>query len=226
MNQTKQSALVALALLAGVSTSVVAAEQAGGATLSGNIAATSTYVWRGLPQTIDAALQGGVDYATAEGLHAGVWTSNVAGGSEMDISVGFAGNAKGFGYDVGLILYMFPQWEAAAGPGEEYDFNEFYASISKDVVSASFYTSSKAGDYLEVNADFEKVIGNWDLGLHLGTYEVDVDYSGLPGEDYKDYSVSLATNKNGLEMSIALSDTDLTDDSYRTIITVSKSFKP
>ena len=89
-----------------------------------------------------------------------------------------------------------------------------------------FSTSSKAGDYLELNANLDKVVGNWDLGLHLGSYSVDADYSGLPGEDYKDYSASLGTTMNGLDVSFALSDTDLTDDSYRTIITVSKNFKP
>lgn len=225
MQRSKQAALAALAILSSTSVGALAAEQ-GGATLSGNIAATSTYVWRGLPQTLDAALQGGVDYATKEGLHAGVWTSNVAGGSELDVTFGFGGSAKGFGYDVGIVLYMFPQWEATAGPNEEYDFNELYASVSKDMFNVKFSTSTNAGDYLEFNADFEKVIGNWDLGLHLGAYEVDVDYSGLPNDDYKDYSVSLGTEMNGLDVSFALSDTDLTDDSYRTIITIGKNFTP
>ena len=225
----KQTGLAILIMLTGASTIAIAAEKSGG-TISGNIAATSTYVWRGLPKTFDAALQGGIDYSTSEGIHAGVWTSNVstAGmpGSELDVTVGFAGAAKGFSYDVGLIAYTYPQYEAAAGPGQEYNFNELYASISKDMLNARFSTSSEAGSYIEVNANFEEISKGLDLGLHFGSYDVDVDFDGLPGEDYNDYNVSLGTSLNGFGVSLTLSDTNLTNDSYRTYITVSKDFTP
>lgn len=224
-NLLKQAGLATLMVLTGTSSLAIAAEKSGGA-ITGNIAATSTYVWRGLPQTIDAALQGGIDYSTSEGLHIGAWTSNVAAGSELDVTVGFAGAAKGFSYDVGLIIYTYPQYEAAAGPNEDYNFNELYASISKDMLNARFSTSSEAGSYIEVNANFEGVAAGMDLGLHFGSYDVDVDFAGLPGEDYNDYNVSLGTDVNGFGVSFTLSDTNLTDDSYRTFITVSKDFTP
>ena len=220
-----QTSLATLIIVAGTSTTAFAAEKSSGV-ISGNIAATSTYVWRGLAQTVDAALQGGLDYSTSDGIHAGVWTSNVAAGSELDFSVGFAGSTKGISYDVGLIAYMYPQYEAAAAAGEEYNFNELYASISKDMLNARFSTSSEAGSYIEVNANFEKFAKGLDLGLHFGSYDVDTDFDGLPGEDYNDYNVSLSTNVNGFGVSFTLSDTNLTDDSYRTIITVSKDFTP
>ena len=227
MNLWKQASLVALSAIftSTLTTTVAAAEKSGGS-ISGNITAASTYVWRGLPQTVDAALQGGIDYSTSEGLHAGLWTSNVAAGSELDFTVGFAGATKGIGYDVGLIVYTYPQYEAAAGPNQEFNFNELYASISKDMLNARFSTSSDAGTYIEVNATFGKIATNWDLGLHFGTYNVEADFSGLPGEDYVDYNVSLSTKISGLDASFTLSDTDLTDDSYRTIITLSKDFTP
>ena len=224
-NLWKQTGLMTLIILTGTSTTAFAA----GGGISGNIAATSTYVWRGLPQTIDAALQGGLDYSTAEGIHAGVWTSNVAFGSEMDVTIGFAGAASGIDYDVGLIVYTYPQYEAAAGPNEDYNFNELYASISKDMLNARFSTSSEAGNYIEINANFEKVAAGMDLGLHFGSYDVDKDFTGLAytgGEDYNDYNVSLGTNVSGFGFSFTLSDTNLTDDSYRTFITVSKDFTP
>jgi uncharacterized protein (TIGR02001 family) len=227
MSLCKQASLViALTAFSSASTTLFAATEKSNASITGNIAATSTYVWRGLPQTVDAALQGGVDYSTSEGLHAGLWTSNVVAGSELDFTVGFAGTTKGIGYDVGLIVYTYPQYEAAAGPNQEFNFNELYASISKDMLNARFSTSSDAGTYIEVNANFEKVVANWDLGLHFGTYNVEVDFAGLPGEDYTDYNASLSTKVNGLDLSFTLSDTDLTDDSYRTIITLSKDFTP
>jgi uncharacterized protein (TIGR02001 family) len=224
----KQTSLATLIVLAGTSTMAFAAEKSSGA-ISGNIAATSTYVWRGLPQTIDAALQGGLDYSTSEGIHAGVWTSNVAGGSELDVTIGFAGATKGIDYDVGLIIYTYPQYEAAAVAGEEFDFNELYASISKDMLNARFSTSSEAGSYIEINASFEKFAKGLDLGLHFGSYDVDKDFTGLSytgGKDYNDYNVSLSTSVNGFGVSFTLSDTNITDDSYRTFITVSKDFTP
>ncbi len=229
-NLWKQACLAILITLTGTSTMAVAAEKSGGA-ITGNIAATSTYVWRGLPQTIDAALQGGIDYSTSEGLHIGAWTSNVAAGSELDVTVGFAGAAKGFSYDVGLIVYTYPQYEAAAGPNEDYNFNELYASISKDMLNARFSTSSEAGSYIEINANFEGAAAGMDLGLHFGSYDVDKDFAGLflatgGGKDYNDYNVSLATKVNGFGVSFTLSDTNITDDSYRTFITVSKDFTP
>jgi len=223
-NLLKQAGLATLIALTGTSTMAFAAEKSG-ATVTGNIAATSTYVWRGLA-VADAALQGGIDYSTSEGLHVGAWTSNVTGGSELDVTVGFAGAAKGFGYDVGLIVYTYPQAEAAATAGEEFDFNELYASISKDMLNARFSTSSEAGSYIEINANFEGAAAGMDLGLHFGSYDVDTNFTGLPGEDYNDYNVSLATKVNGFGVSFTLSDTNLTDDSYRTFITVSKGFTP
>ena len=223
----KQTSLATLIIFTGTSTLAFAAEKNSG-TVSGNITAASTYVWRGLPQTVDAALQGGLDYSTSQGLHAGVWTSNVAGGSELDVTLGFAGATKGINFDVGLIVYTFPQYEAAAGPGEDFNFNELYASISKDMLNARLSTSDEAGTYIEVNANFEKFAAGLDLGLHFGSYDVDTDFDGLSyaGKDYNDYNVSLSTNVNGFGVSFTLSDTNVTDDSYRTIIAVSKDFTP
>ena len=227
-NLWKQAGLVILITLTGTSTMTFAADKNGG-TLSGNITATSTYVWRGLPQTVDAALQGGIDYSIPFGsmpfgLHVGAWTSNVANGSELDVTVGFAGEGKGFSYDAGLIVYNYPQYEENL-PGD-YNFNELYASISKDMLSARFSASAEAGNYIEINANFEKLAAGLDLGLHFGSYDVDKDFDGLPGEDYSDYNVSLTTHVNDFGVSFILSDTSLDNDSYRTIITVSKDFTP
>lgn len=226
MSQWKQSGLAALLLFTCAISPVIAAEK-GGSELSANVAAVSTYVWRGIPQTVDAALQGGVNYSTAEGIHAGAWTSNVATGSELDFTVGFAGKARDIGFDVGIIIYNFPQYEEQLTG--DYNFNELYGEISKDFISARFSTSANAGNYIEVNAMFEKVISNWDLALHFGSYDVDEDFEGLAyagGDNYNDYSVSLGTKVDGMDLSFTLSDTSIDDDTYRTVIKVSKNFMP
>lgn len=228
MKPLKPSVLAVLLLSICAINPVFAADNNGSA-LSANVAAVSTYVWRGLPAA-DAALQGGIDYSSDQGIHAGAWTSNVYGGSELDITVGYAGSIKGFGFDAGLIIYNFPQYEEAAGPNQEFNFNEIYVSVSKDFLNARFSTSADAGNYIEINANFDKIVAGWDLGLHFGSYDVDDNFYGVAsatnGDNYNDYSVSLGTNVSGLDLSFTLSDTSITDDTYRTIIKVSKDFKP
>ena len=230
LKRPAQTGMALIFLCSATSTITMAAEKSSAPTLSGNITATSTYLWRGVPQTLDAALQGGIDYSLPVGFHVGAWTSNVSApnqsGSELDVTVGFGGDVKGLSYDAGLIVYMYPQYEASAPPGKDYNFNEFYAGITKDMLTARFFTSIDAGNYIEVNANFEELVASWNLGLHFGSYDVDKDYYGPSSEDYVDYSVSLGKKINGLDVSFTLSDTNLDDDAFRTIITVSKAFTP
>ncbi|WP_455198830.1 TorF family putative porin [Kaarinaea lacus] len=226
MNLKKHITLATL-LLSTLTVFPVVAAQQGDSSLSGNLSAVSTYVWRGLLRS-DAALQGGVDYDSDAGIHAGIWTSNVYTGSEMDVTVGYAGTARDFGFDVGLTLYNFPQYEESFTG--DYNFNELYFSLSKDFLNARFSTSANAGNYIEINALFDKIVSNWDLGLHFGSYDVDEDFEGhlLAGADdnYNDYSASLNTKVDGFNLSFIISDTSIDNDTYRTIIKVSKSFKP
>ena len=47
--------------------------------LTANAAAQSNYIWRGLTQTVnEAAVSGGIDYATDSGFYVGTWASNVS----------------------------------------------------------------------------------------------------------------------------------------------------
>ena len=49
------------------------------AEVTANAAATSNYLWRGQEQTGgDAAIQGGIDYASESGFYAGTWVSNAS----------------------------------------------------------------------------------------------------------------------------------------------------
>jgi len=226
MSQRKFTGLNTLLLITcTVSSSVVFAAENGGPSITGNVSAVSTYVWRGLPRTVDAALQGGIDLKTAEGIHGGAWTSNVATGSELDLTVGYAGASRGISYDVGLMIYSFPQYEETSSG--DYNFNEVYFSIGKDFLNARLSASPDAGNYIEINALFDKVISDWDLNLHFGSYDVDKDFEGLGyvgGENYNDYSASLGTRVDGIDLSFTLSDTSIDHDTYRTIIKVAKNF--
>lgn len=86
------------------------------ATVSGNAALTTDYVWRGTSQTQgDPAIQAGFKATTGHGLYGSVWGSNVEfapethASSEFDFVIGWAGNlADDWALDVNLTHYRYP----------------------------------------------------------------------------------------------------------------------
>ncbi len=90
--------------------------QAHAATLSGNAALTSDYVWRGTTQTQgDAAVQAGFKLAGDSGFYGSVWGSNVEfapathASSELDFTVGWGGALSDkWALDVNLLRYQYP----------------------------------------------------------------------------------------------------------------------
>ncbi|MDH5710711.1 MAG: TorF family putative porin, partial [Gammaproteobacteria bacterium] len=75
-----------------------------------NVAATTNYLWRGVTQSTDtASVSGGIDWSDASGLYMGLWSGSLVGGTETDLYAGFAGEAGGLGYDVGVISYQYTQ---------------------------------------------------------------------------------------------------------------------
>ena len=105
-------------------------------TLTGNIALSNDYIFRGVTQSShNAVVQGGLDWDTGAGFHFGTWGSavNFADGNgateELDLYGGYGGKIDNFSYDVGGIFYWYPGspkalnynlWEAYAKAG--YDF--------------------------------------------------------------------------------------------------------
>ncbi|UNK50253.1 TorF family putative porin [Lysobacter sp. S4-A87] len=90
--------------------------QARAATLSGNAALTSDYVWRGTTQTQgDAAVQAGFKLAGDSGFYGSAWGSNVEfapdthASSELDFTVGWgAALSDKWAVDVNLLRYQYP----------------------------------------------------------------------------------------------------------------------
>jgi uncharacterized protein (TIGR02001 family) len=92
-------------------------------TIGYNVGVVSEYRYRGQAQTKgDPALQGGVDYANANGFYLGAWGSTIkwikdsgtttAGQStkgpvELDIYGGYKFEAAGVGFDVGYLRYEY-----------------------------------------------------------------------------------------------------------------------
>lgn len=84
--------------------------------LSGNVALTTDYVWRGTTQTQgDPAVQAGFKLAGDSGFYGSVWGSNVEfapethASSEFDFTVGWAGDlAPDWALDVNVLRYQYP----------------------------------------------------------------------------------------------------------------------
>ena len=199
------------------------------AELSGNIGASSNYIFRGITQTNDqAAISGGLDYAHDSGFYVGTWVSNVdfsggagTGGYEHDYYAGYAGEAAGASYDVGVISFQYPIEGGSSFP----DFTEFYIGGSYSIVSAKYsYTDDFDGAdhsayYLEGALDFglPQEIG---LNLHVGTSDGDAFDLGGVDTSYADYSVTLSKG----EFAFGVSHTDVDNDRPRAFVSWAKTF--
>ncbi len=113
-----------LALLATSSAAFAQTEPAAAAPeVTYNVGVVSQYRYRGIAQTTgDAALQGGADYANANGFYAGAWGSTIKwikdaaydgtgvqakSPVELDMYAGYKFEAAGLGYDVGYLRYEY-----------------------------------------------------------------------------------------------------------------------
>jgi len=141
--------LIFAALLLGATTTAAMAQDKGGflpGTVSGNVALTNDYVFRGFTQTQqDVAIQGGLDWDTGHGFYIGAWASNVQfgvpgeGDVELDLYGGYRGSFGKFTYDVGAIGYLYPGtdkalnynwWEASAKVGYDFGLATVGASVN------------------------------------------------------------------------------------------------
>lgn len=120
--------------------------------LTANIAVTTKYKFRGQDQGntqwFSPALQGGFDW-TSGGVYVGNWNSNVNFSNaaiEMDFYAGYKGEFRpGFGYDVGILQYYYPQHDKAV----DFDTTEIYGGVTFNVLSLKyFHTISK--DYFGI----------------------------------------------------------------------------
>ncbi len=188
--------------------------------LTANVAASSNYYWRGITQSDDqAAVSGGLDYATDSGFYMGTWLSNIDFGEaastsyEMDLYAGFGGTAGEIGYDVGYIYYAYP--DAA----DDIGFGEVYGSLSWQWLSAGASYLLNAEDdatseedmlYLELNASFP-VFTDTELAFHLGHSSGDTVREWYGEDDsYLDYGVSIS--KAGFTLGLLQTDLDADDD--------------
>ena len=229
MKLTTTSAIVLSAVLATTfaSTQAVAAEP--DYTLSYNIGATTDYRFRGIAQTsFKPAVQAGADFAHKSGVYAGVWGSNVNwvkdfakatdGSLEIDLYGGYKGElAKGLGFDVGVIAYLYPSNNAPTNANT----TEVYAALTYGLVTAKYSRSvtnfvanadSTGSQYLEAAATID--LGNgFSVTPHVGRQLIPNQASPA---DYTDFSLTLTKDfGNGLTASVAGVGTDAKDGFYK-----------
>ena len=204
MMQSKPSRLAPFVtgavLMAGAATA-----QAG---ISGNVGVVSQYIFRGGVEDGRAALQGGLDYGHESGLYAGTWFSTLDYGApnnnEVDLYAGYSGSAGDFGYDVGLLYFLY------TGSGEYADGTaDSDASVPEAYVAGSYgpvglsvnyalddSTWTNAGD-VYVNLSFEQPLPqDFTFAANAGYYFYESDGEFITGgtEDggFRDATVSLS----------------------------------
>ena len=209
-------------------TAIFAATMMSGATamaaeVSGNVALSSDYFFRGIDQSGGEALSGGFDVAFDNGFYAGTWASSIdfSGGLELDYYAGYGGSfSEDVSYDIGYLYYGYPQ-----GPSTE-EFEEIYGSVSFSDVTVGFAYSddyyASTGDSTYVYVDYGMSLSETvSLAFHYGTMSADDD-----ANEADDYSISLSTEAAGLGFDLSWIDSSedgglFADNEF--VLTISKS---
>ncbi len=231
------SAALATTLMAGAITAQAAPE------ISGNVALTSDYRFRGISQSDESpAIQGGFDIAWDTGIYVGTWGSSVDfdsnrdydGSLELDYYVGWASDLNdNVGVDVGYMYYSYPGDNGADG-----DYQEVYLKVNlwggtvAAVYSDDYY--AETGKFYYVSGDYSFGLGEtFSLDLHAGYGDVEKDggFFSSDTDSYFDYSAGISASWLAVDWSVAYIGTDLdkedvfgTDWAEDTVVfTISKS---
>lgn len=203
----KQLSVLSLAVLASLSNIAMAEESPH--TITGNLSFVSDYQFRGISQTDETmAIQGGIDYAHKSGWYAGVWGSNIEwapANMELDLYGGYSGSSGDLGYNVGLLQYVYPDFDDA-------NTTEIYGGITykgfglKASYSLSDYFSMADSDgTVYWDASYNYTFGNGvGLGLHYG-------YTSGKGaqDDYADWKIGVTMPVGKFSVGLAYTDTDI-----------------
>jgi uncharacterized protein (TIGR02001 family) len=188
-----------------------------------NVGVVSQYRYRGIAQTKgDAALQGGVDYANANGFYLGTWGSTIKwikdtapatataakGPVELDLYGGYKFEAAGLAYDVGYLRYQYVGNTLKDAGYSNANTDETYGAVTAGPATLKYSyafsdlfgnPNSKGSTYWDLSATFDLGEG-YSLVPHVGRQTI----KNAPGISYND--VALTLNKDlgdGLTASVA-----------------------
>ena len=222
-------------------------------TLSYNVGLYSQYVFRGLTQTsYNPAIQGGMDFSHTSGFYLGTWGSNISwlndsknydrSSLEWDIYGGFRNTfgQSDFGYDVGLLNYIYPGSRTGRkGDGSGFGNDnpaftnpytlELYgaltwkwlqAKVSYGITDIFGAKDSSGSYYAELNANYPIGDSGYTINAHVGRqeYEGHVDSIGLDNKhvlSYTDWKLGLTKSwSNGVNVGGYWTDTNAKDAGY------------
>lgn len=177
--------------------------------VTANVGVTSEYMFRGVPQTNGAAVQGGVDFASDVGLYVGGWASNVnfgggENGNEFDLYGGYTTSFGGFGLDVGAIGYIYSETEeAGGGASSNLDFIEAYVGGSFGPISAKVYYSP---DYNNVSASsiYGTATATFAVSENISLFAQGGSLDWDTIDSYVDYSAGITGAKDDLSITLGV----------------------
>jgi len=213
MKLSKISSAVLVSSLMAASVAQAAVE------VSGEVALTSNYLFRGVSQTENGmAVQGELTAAHESGLYATVWGSSIGfgGGPDENIGAGMEGNLM-FGYtssigeveyDVGVMRYFYPGADKKQG-AERLSYNEVYGSVAYEGASFGLAYSNdyfaETGKFLYVHAGYEAdLVENLTGAVHVGYNSFKkTDFMDTGKKNYVDYSVGVSYDLAGVDLGLA-----------------------
>lgn len=214
-------------LLAGAASAAIAMpSMAQEIEVTGNVAISTEYVWRGITQSDgDLAISGGFDLA-AGNFYAGTWMSNVDFNDASDTNIEwdfYAGFGNSFGetsawWDVGIIAYFYPDADDL-----DYDFVELYGGVGND-----FENGLSLSGYLYWDPDNENFYIEGAAGFAItDVFGVDAsvgNYSFDGGGDYTAFSLGATySTPVGLDLDLRYWDADASGVDDSVVFTVSKA---
>ena len=192
------------------------------AAFSGNFTLASDYRFRGHSQTDHrAALQGGIDYAGASGLFAGLWASTINfndaqnSPAEVDFTAGYSHSFSDTTQaSLAAAYYWYPDSEPA-----DYDFFEIIGTVSHDVAGVtlsgewtySFDYSGSTGASTGITGGIELPVpvADWlSASAHVGYQWIDDNASyGVP--DWLFYDIGMTATWRLFALDVRYTGTDL-----------------
>lgn len=224
-----------------IASALLATSSAAMAEISGNVALTSDYVFRGVSQTdSQLAIQGGFDYEHESGLYVGTWASNVdstflggcAAGDcddpqiELDVYAGYGMElANGVGLDFGVLQYIYPGGDGIPAPANSSpDTTEFYVGASYGDFSVqlnyadelSFIWSNESAWYLSLGYE-TTLVNDIGLAIHVGhsfgdAWDVSTPSASSVGFPDSYTDWSVGVSKNVAGVDLGLTYTDSNGD--------------
>jgi uncharacterized protein (TIGR02001 family) len=196
------------------------ASRASAADVSGSLAVTTDYLYRGLSQTDgQPAAQAGVQFRSPSGWNAGMWGSSVEfeNGSgiayELDLHTGYSwALSPDWSMSIGYVHYAYLDDEDAG-----YDYDEISASVSyqqRATASIAWSPNTSKHTYWGFISDkqalayelalLQPVAPRWSLCAGVGYY----DLSHLVDTGYWYWSAGFAFTWQGMQVDLLHIDTD------------------